>query len=335
MKDNFEKIDFVVTWVDSNDVNWQKEKAKYSGKKVNDSNSDIRYRDYETLRYWFRAIEKFTPWVNRVFFVTCGHIPEWLNTKNEKLNIVKHEDYIPKEYLPTFNSNVIEIYMDRIPNLSEKFVYFNDDTFIVNKMKEEDFFKKGKPKDALNFNIISAQKENNLIGHTILNDMEILENNFSKNNVIKNNLFKVLNWRYGIQNIKTLLLLPWSHFSGIENQHMPLNYLKSTFKNVWDKEEERLVEMSKNRFRTKNDYNLWIFKYWQLLTGNFIPKSYRRCKYYDLKNDNKKFINQVINSKYDMVCINDSDLNLDFEKVKKELIDMFEKILPEKSGFEK
>lgn len=328
-------IDFVITWVDGNDTKWQEEKEEYLENKINDSNSAIRYRDFETLKYWFRSIEKYTPWVNKIFFVTCGQIPEWLNTDNKKLVLINHKDYIPNEYLPTFNSNVIEIYMNRIPNLSEQFVYFNDDTFIVNHMKKEDFFKNGKPKDALNFNIISAQKENNLIGHTILNNMEILENNFSKINVIKQNFLKVLNWKYGMKNIKTILLFPWTHFSGIENQHMPISYLKSTFEKVWSKESKRLFEMSKNRFRTKDDYNLWIFKYWQLVTGNFIPKSYKKCKYYDLKNDNTKFIKEIKKFKYNMVCINDSDLELDFDRVKLELKDMFEEIFPKKSEFEK
>lgn len=335
MKAEDEKIDFVITWVDGNDEKWQAEKNKYSKEKKDDSNSLIRYRDWELLKFWFRGIEKYTPWVNKIFFVTCGQIPKWLNKDNEKIILIDHNEYIPSEYLPTFNSNVIEIYMNRIPGLSEKFVYFNDDTFIVDYMKPKDFFEKGKPKDALNFNIISAQKENNLIGHIILNNMEILENNFSKMQFIKHNFSKVFNMKYGIENVKSILLLPWTHFSGINNQHMPISYLKSTFDEVWNKENERLIEMSKNRFRTKDDYNLWIFKYWQLLTGNFIPKSYKKCKYYDLKNNNYNFIKEIKQTKYNMICINDSNLNLNFDKVQHELKEMFEEMFPNKSVFEK
>lgn len=334
MKEKYEKIDFVITWVDSNDCEWQKEKNKYAKIETDETNSAIRYREWETLKYWFRAVEKYTPWVNNIYFVTCGHLPKWLNTSSEKIKIINHKDYIPEKYLPTFNSNVIELYMHKIHGLSEKFVYFNDDTFIVDKMKESDFFIDGNPRDALNFNLISAQKENNLIGHTILNNLEVLENHFSKYEVIKEQFLKVFNFRYGFANIKTILLLPWKFFSGIENQHMPINYLKSTYEEIWKTEPKRLEEMSNNKFRTKDDYNLWLFRYWQLLTGKFKPKSYKRCKYYDLENDNSRFVKNVINKKYNMVCINDSNINLDFEKVKQEIIDMFEKILPEKSEFE-
>ncbi|MBR6908270.1 hypothetical protein IKN40_07520 [bacterium] len=87
-------------------------------------------------------MEKFTPWVNNVFFVTCGHYPSWLNLNHPKLKFIKHEDYIPKEYLPTFCSHTIELNFHRIKELSEHFVYFNDDTFIINHMRESDFFEK-------------------------------------------------------------------------------------------------------------------------------------------------------------------------------------------------
>ena len=82
------KIDFVVPWVDGNDPEWRKQKNEYLPKKVSDAGAD-RYRDMGTLKYWFRAVEKYAPWVNKVHFITWGHLPEWMNTECEKLNIVK------------------------------------------------------------------------------------------------------------------------------------------------------------------------------------------------------------------------------------------------------
>ena len=134
------KIDFVLPWVDGNDKAWQEEKNKYSGKKTDSGNCPERYRDWEQLKYWFRGVEKYANWVNKIFFVTCGQKPEWLNEKNEKLVLIEHSDYIPKEYLPTFSSHTIELNMNRIPGLSEQFVYFNDDVFIINEVKKNDFF---------------------------------------------------------------------------------------------------------------------------------------------------------------------------------------------------
>ena len=133
------KIDFVIAWVDGNDSEWRKEKSKYSGQPYFDSR-EIRYRDMDILKYWFRAVENYAPWVNKVHFVTWGHLPEWLNTECEKLNIVNHKDYIPEQFLPTYNSVVIERYMHKIPDLAEHFVYFNDDFFPTNSLDYSDFF---------------------------------------------------------------------------------------------------------------------------------------------------------------------------------------------------
>ena len=135
---NDSKIDIVILWVDGNDPKWLKEKNKYSEIK-GDSNIN-RFRDWDNLQYLFRGIEKYATWVNKVYFITWGHLPKWLNTNHEKLVIVNHKDYIPKEYLPTFNSNVIEMNLHRIEGLSEKFIIFNDDLFLLKKTIPEDFY---------------------------------------------------------------------------------------------------------------------------------------------------------------------------------------------------
>ena len=124
-------IDFVMIWVDGNDPEWQKEKAKYDERVVTTANSEVRYRDWDNLQYWFRAVEKFAPWVNKIHFVTWGHLPPWLDTSNPKLHVVNHKDFIPEEYLPTFSSHTIELNLHRIEGLAERFVYFNDDTFLM------------------------------------------------------------------------------------------------------------------------------------------------------------------------------------------------------------
>ena len=106
------KIDFVITWVDGNDPKWQKENNI-----VLNSNEEIdkeRYRDWDNLKYIFRGIEKNAPWVNKIYFITWGHLPKWLNIENEKLIIVNHKDYIPKKYLPTYSSHVLELNLHRI-----------------------------------------------------------------------------------------------------------------------------------------------------------------------------------------------------------------------------
>ena len=139
------KVDIVITWVDGNDPKWLSEKRKYSKQAQNASDhekwadSEMRFRDWGTLKYIFRGIEKYCNWYNKIYFVTWGHVPNWLNTNNPRLVIIKHEDFIPKKYLPTFNSNAIELNFHRIDSLSESFVYFNDDMYVIRKTKKRDF----------------------------------------------------------------------------------------------------------------------------------------------------------------------------------------------------
>ena len=142
-------IDFVIAWVDGSDTEWQKEKARFETGSTSGDRREIRFRDWDNLRYWFRAVEMYAPWVNRIHFVTWGHFPKWLNTEHPKLHIVKHEDFIPSEFLPTFNSHTIEWNFHRILGLSERFVYFNDDMFLLNQIRPENFFIGEKPVDML------------------------------------------------------------------------------------------------------------------------------------------------------------------------------------------
>ena len=88
-------IDFVVLWVDGSDPVWQAEKAKYQGKTLDDSNAVNRFRDWGLMPYWFRAVERFAPWVRKIHFVTCGHVPAFLNLAHPKLHHVKHADFLP------------------------------------------------------------------------------------------------------------------------------------------------------------------------------------------------------------------------------------------------
>ena len=329
---NNEKIDFVILWVDGNDLEWQKEKAKYLPNKNTDSRN-IRYRDWENLKYWFRGVEKNAPWVNKIYFVTCGHYPEWLNKDNPKLVCIKHSDYMPKKYLPTFSANPIELNLYKIKGLSEQFVYFNDDIFVVNSVKPTDFFKKGKPCDMAVFNPISGRDETFICLEQNVN--LILNRYFDFKTILKKNVTKYLNIRYGMHNFRTLFCLPFRRIQGFYEQHSCNSFLKSTFKEVWDKEFKTLDETSKRKFRSRQDVNQYIFKYWQFCKGNFVPKKHKRksIRIFDDLNNTYKILKQ---KKYKIICLNDSESTDDeFEIAKKKIINIFEKLLPEKSSFEK
>ena len=111
-------IDFVLLWVDGDDPAWRE--AFLNARKAAGRDADlsaIRFRDWQTLPYWFRAVERFAPWVRRIHLITWGHLPAWLDTSHPKLHIVRHEEYLPGEYLPSFNSNTLELNIARIEGL--------------------------------------------------------------------------------------------------------------------------------------------------------------------------------------------------------------------------
>lgn len=338
-------IDAVITWVDGNDPAWRKERDAYltAGRKPGDENalesaeksqytSDTRYRSWDNLQYWFRGIERHCPWIRNIYFVTWGHVPEWLNTRNPRLRVVRHEEFIPDRYLPTFNTNAIELNLHRIPGLAEHFIYFNDDTFVIRDMKRTDFFFHGMPRDAA---ILSPYViRPNGIASLEANNLEIINKYFSVADV-KKNKEKWLNPIYGKRLFRTLLFMRYSYIVGVLEPHIPLAFRKKTFKNVWEKEYERLDETSRNRFRSRGDVTDWVMRQWQLFSGDFIPRKWNIGKSYLMPKDLAPAKETILHPKNCcMLCINDSPEVENFEATRDAVLEAFEKRYPEKSGFE-
>lgn len=98
---------------------------------MDDTMSSNRYRDSSELRFSIRSLVKNAPWVRHIYIVTDNQIPHWLNLETTQLSIVTHEEIFPnKSHLPVFSSPAIESHLHRIPGLSKKFIYFNDDVFL-------------------------------------------------------------------------------------------------------------------------------------------------------------------------------------------------------------
>ena len=328
------KIDFVMIWVDGNDPEWQKQKNLYDKSNTKGDDAEVRYRSWDNLQYWFRGVEKFAPWVNKIHFVTWGHLPEWLDTSNPKLNIVNHKDYIPEEFLPTFNSHTIELNLHRIKGLTEQFVYFNDDMFITNHVKPTDFFKNGIPTDVFGLNCIYFGKKS--AGPFNGNNVELINTYFKKKECLKKDFFKWYNPVNGFKNlVRTTALNIWPWFPGFYYNHLPSNFLKSTFEKVWELEEETLRETCLDKFRSKSNVNQWLMKFWQLAEGKFVPRSpkYGRC-FHIKENNLSSALHAIENGTYKLICINDTDRTINFEEQKQAVLDSYQKWLPEKSSFE-
>ncbi len=331
-----DKIDFVITWVNGNDPQWQKERDAYAANEhIDNYENNARFRDWDTLKYWFRGVEKYAPWANKIFFVTWGHLPDWLDINHPKLQIINHSAFIPAEYLPTFNSNVIEYFFHKIDGLSEKFVYFNDDMFFIDKVKPTRFFNKGLPCDlgGMTINI-----HNGMFGATVLLAKTVINDHFNKQEVIRKHPSKWLNYKYFSQSILNILCLivKKEEFTGFVNPHVPQAYLKETYEDVWKNCAKDLKRASAHKFRDYGDIAFWLFRYWQLVSGRFAPYNTNKdSKYFLVQNINISEIERCIrNQEKSVICLNDSE-NIDgFKEIRDIILNAFNKILPEKCSFE-
>ena len=329
-------IDFVVLWVDSSDPEWQRQRAQYCPQVRDNGSDENRYRDWDLMRYWFRAVERFAPWVNQVFFVTNGQVPGWLNTGHPKLRLVKHSDYISAEYLPTFNSNVIELWLHHIPGLSEQFVLFNDDMFLTAPVEPSDFFVNGLPRESALLDMATAASSGDCLPHMLINNGAILNKHFRKKDVLRSNAVKFFTLSYGKDLMRNVLLAPFQYFSTFRDPHLPSSYRKETFVQVWKEEEELLLDTSRNRFRSKGDLTHWLMKCWQICQGNFAVRPTSWGRHWELwEDDIDRICADLMTRKYRSVCINDSKSSVDFDALKKRLRDSFERLLPEISAFER
>ena len=335
-----QNIDFVMIWVDGNDSKWQEEKRRISIKQGNPCDIDDRkerYRDWDNLQYWFRGVEKYAPWVRKIHFVTWGHLPKWLNTEHPRIHIVNHRDCIPDAYRPTFNANTIELNLHRIKGLADQFVYFNDDIFLLKMVQPTDFFRNGKPVDMLALQPDVANTDNPVMPYIYLNNAMVLAKYFDKRRNMKEQPGAYFHLGYPpMYFFYNMLELAFPRFTGFYTVHGPSPLLKDTYRKLWSMEPELLHRVCSHPFRHKEDVNQYVLREYQKLSGEFVPANVRKmCGYYDVEAYNKKLVKAICRQEKKIVCINDSNHDIDFEKAKNEINTALEQIFPERSSFEK
>ncbi|MFF8945177.1 stealth family protein [Streptomyces sp. NPDC014864] len=143
-------IDVVYTWVDDSDPRWRARKEatqrvleRGTGEHAlhEQAANDSRYTSRDELRYSLRSIHQYAPWVRTIFLVTAGHVPSWLDTDFPGIRVVDHREiFSDPDALPTFNSHAIESQLHHIPELSEHFLYLNDDVFLGRPVQPGTFF---------------------------------------------------------------------------------------------------------------------------------------------------------------------------------------------------
>lgn len=332
-------IDFVITWVDGSDPTWQKEKAKYQS---NDelslqNNCPSRYRDWDNLQYWFRAVEKNAPWVRNIFFVTCGHVPSWLDTSNPKLRIIKHSDYIPKEYLPTFNSVVIENNLWRIHELSEHFVLFNDDMFINNPIEKTDTFIDGMPL------LVSVAKPNKPKlemtewDYARFNNCRACNSHYNIRSVMEQHPEKWFSFLYGSRIKYNIRTYEDGFIPGMVFPHVYYSFRKTSMRDCYYQLEHFFESTNIHRFRSNDDLNPQIFNMWEMMHNTFKPVNSLGVLLNVTEKDRDSLKAILRDPSIKCICINDSERidEHNFEGIKAYVNELLSRKYSDKSSYEK
>ena len=349
-------IDCVVLWVDGSDPQWQHARAM-SLAALNAGSSLIqekaagqrRYRDWNIFKYFFRAIETNTPWFNKIHLVTCGQVPEWLNLKHPKLCLVNHRDiFKDPTHLPVFNTNAIHANLLGIPNLSEKFVLFDDDLFILNPTPPNYFFENEMPKDYIKYSKMNFRCDDPGWLSALYQTIEKMQKTFKVNKKTLLDLpliapdYGILLNSYNLFNFLASFFQPRTIFTPLGIRHYPQPLLKQSLRVINQFFEVDVMKTSKHKFRHPEDITSYMYRYWHLLNKKFVPffESPNILRMFSLQ-DYEALTTQVRcleDGKVRFLCINDDVPNTtseeDLTAIEKLLTKSMEKVFPNKSMFE-
>ena len=311
-----DKIDIVYLWCDGNDPAFQERKNYYAGKTVvnNKIAGEHRFVDNDELKYSLRSLEKYAPWINHVYIVTDRQVPKWLNTDYEKVTVVDHSEIMPKEIIPLFNATVIEYFLPFVPNLSEKFLYSNDDMFFGAPVTPDYFFNGDRP-------IVRLRKSKSL--------------RYKKDVLSK-----------GARRAFHLLEKTYNRLEWYRIHHNVDPYTKTAYKDTLARYHDEFVSTYGNRFRHENDLARVTFGVDAVYSGKADLKIVRQPNFFERKilshfmkiswdsmlgNEGKETRENILKYKPKLFCINSNPDSAERENSRKFLQSLF----PEPSKFEK
>ena len=204
--------------------------------------------------------------------------------------------------------------------------------FLMNHTTEKDFFEDGLPKDIGVFSPIVPNYGG--IASIVLNNLEVINKYFNKKSVLDVAGKKFFKLFYGKHIIKNFVALLWKPVLGFYDYHIPISHKKSVFKLLEEKEKQLFLNTYKNKFRSKDEINHWLMRYWNLCSGDFIPRNIDFGRYYEISNSNIELKNILMKDNCKVICVNDSTDIENFEETKKEILEIFEEKFPKKSKYE-
>jgi len=310
------KIDLVVTWVDSSDKNWRQDynywsdieiKTGIQDKSNRQAFGEERTRDWGLFPFWFRCVEKNCPWVNNVFVICqrSSQVPTWLNREHTKLKIIYHDEFIPKELLPTFSIFTIQMFLWNIKELSNNFILCDDDFYFLKPIPEDLFFINNTPVDSW-----KTKDFNDRPLKTVFDQVMLNTDNFIK----KHSQEKIYRYEYS---------------------HLPTARRKDIEAKIYDNHSsEILASLIESKFRSKKNLCNLIYTGIMKANNQVIQKDIfktSQCIHVNIQSETT--LTELLN-KSQIACVNDTEFIKDFNNEQSYVYNWFYAHFSEKSSFE-
>ena len=292
-------MDIVITYVNGFDPEWQADYAHCVGTKA----LTKRYRDWGTLPYLLRGVEECMPFVENVFLVVAreSQVPAWIN--RNAVHVVLHREFIPAQFLPTFNSTAIEMFMHRIEGLSEEFIYFNDDFFPMLPCEPTEFFQNGKVAVGMKYHLFTFK-----------------------------NLFRVQTKRSDRLARQAAGVRPKLFY--VRPQHTCAPMLKSACAELFEKSSPAILT-SVTPLRTRRNYNQYVFTDYAFFTGRTFRQRISNRHISLAIATPGKLTESIVHPTRKLACINDVNMQEEkFQRLHVCLHNAFQTRFPNKSRFE-
>jgi hypothetical protein len=283
-------IDIVYTWVDQTEREWQKayqfflkETSFPSELFRHKAASSIRYNDHQELYYSLRSVKLYAQWVRKIFIVISdiNEAPSFLKDQ-KNIQIIRHSEVIDPSHLPTFNSHVIEACLHRIPDLSEHYIYFNDDVFLGSPTTPNDFFC------------------SNGMAHKLFSAKRILLEPDNPTQMADRQVKSLLEKTYGLSITSRLL-------------HLTHTQQKSVAEMIERRHPEIYQELLTHRFRSPKDWTVatLLHHYVAFWEGKAMMKVFPQTAYVQLGSCGYKlFLKKILQNKdqnpYKIFCLNEA-----------------------------
>ena len=293
-----EKIDAVITWVDGSEPNY---KLKLEENLKNKKIINRQYTQANEIDFCVASIIKFAPFVRKIFIVTDKQKPRFSGIRHmvslEKIEIIDHEEIFRDnlDCMPSFNIRSIDALLFKIKNLSDKFIYFNDDMFLIKETTKEDWFKDNKAVLTGSW----AKTYNKQLIKTISHKIKNLLNIRPSFNAAQSKAANIVGF----------------HNRYFKSFHCGRPQIKSVIKDFYDKNPQRLINQIRYKFRDGRQYMPYSLCWHLLIKENlYIESSTNKLveinKSRNLSAKKLEKILKSIDSKAEVKFLNIQDLNM-------------------------